>query len=103
MGADLWGKILDILCYAMFPGSFDRVTRILGSFYVIGLWGVFVKCGLKGWWALVPVVRTYKLALCADREQEGRTLTVLNIVTLVTYIISRFTAANNLLIFVCAA
>ena len=57
MGADFWSKILDILCYAMFPGSIDRVTRILGAFYVAGLWGVFVKCGLKGWWALVPVIR----------------------------------------------
>ena len=47
MGADFWNKILDILCYAMFPGSIDRVTRILGAFYVAGLWGVFVKCGLK--------------------------------------------------------
>lgn len=102
MGADFWSKILDILCYAMFPGSFDQVTRILGAFYVAGLWGVFVKCGLKGWWALVPVIRNYKLALCADREQEGRTLTVVNAVTLATYIITRFAGSNSFLSFVCA-
>ena len=46
--------------------------------YLAGLWAVFVKSGLKGWWALVPCARQYKLGLCAGREPEGRTLAVLD-------------------------
>ena len=39
----------------------------------IGLYKIFEKCGVKGWWAFVPFARHYKLAQCADREPEGRT------------------------------
>ena len=70
-----FGKELNVLLYVLF-GSFDTLSTILSVLYMIGLWRLFVKCGLKGWWALVPIVKYYKLALCADREQEGRTVTV---------------------------
>ncbi len=45
---------------------------VFGILYVIGLWGVFQKSGLKGWWALIPVAREYQLSRCAGRESEGR-------------------------------
>ena len=70
------GKILDILLYVLFSST-DLPTTVMACLYLAGLWAVFVKCGLKGWWALIPVARIYKLALCADREQEGRTLSVI--------------------------
>ena len=37
-----------------------------------GLWGIFRKCGLKGWWALIPCVREAKMGQAAGREMEGR-------------------------------
>ena len=40
--------------------------------YVAGLWKILEKSGLKGWLALIPWVREYKLACCANREPEGR-------------------------------
>ena len=60
-----FGKELNVLLYVLF-GSFDTLSTILSVLYMIGLWRLFVKCGLKGWWALVPIVKYYKLALCGQ-------------------------------------
>ena len=90
---DLLKKILDIFSYLMLsaaPQVFPNAGIIMGILYITGLWGVFVKCGLKGWWALVPIARDYKLALCADREQEGRSLLVVRIILLLHYTVNLF-------------
>ena len=96
-----WNQMLVILRYVLF-GSFDSMTTVLSIFYMIGLWKLFVKCGLKGWWALVPIAKYYKLALCADREQEGRSLTVIHIVITSGFIVGRFAEAGSVLYFFCA-
>jgi ABC-type multidrug transport system ATPase subunit len=44
---------------------------VLTALYLIGLWKLFQKSGIKGWWALVPFARDYQLARCAGRENEG--------------------------------
>ncbi len=36
-----------------------------------GLWKLFPKCGVDSKWALVPIIRYYKLAQSADREDSG--------------------------------
>ena len=36
-----------------------------------GIWRIFEKSGIKGWWALIPGAREYQLACCAGRESEG--------------------------------
>ncbi len=43
----------------------------LYALYMVGLWKLFEKSGLEGWWALVPFARDYQLARCAGRESEG--------------------------------
>ena len=99
---DLLTKILNIITYLMLSGStqvFPRLGIIMGILYLAGLWGLFVKCGLKGWWALVPIVRDYKLALCADREQEGRTLVTVRIILLLNYIANLFLNAGSRFVF----
>ena len=96
-----WNQMLVILRYVLF-GSFDSMTTVLSILYMIGLWKLFVKCGLKGWWALVPIAKYYKLALCADREQEGRSLTVIHIVITSGFIVGRFAEAGSVLYFFCA-
>ncbi|MBQ7679052.1 MAG: ATP-binding cassette domain-containing protein [Butyrivibrio sp.] len=57
----------------------------------IGYMKIFTKCGVKGFWAWIPVAREYHIALCADREKEGRTYTILAAfgyaVSLVSYIL----------------
>ncbi|MBQ2049648.1 MAG: ATP-binding cassette domain-containing protein, partial [Spirochaetales bacterium] len=40
------------------------------------------------WKALIPFVREYNLALCADHEMEGRTLAVMSVLTTVSNLIS---------------
>ena len=97
---DFLNKTLDILRHAML-GSFNLTTSILAVIYLVGLWGVFAKCGLKGWWALIPVARVYKLALCADREQEGRTLTVLNTLAILLYATMQFLDSGSGFHFLC--
>ena len=37
----------------------------------LGFWMLFPKCGIRRVWALVPVLRYYKLAQAADREDAG--------------------------------
>ena len=56
---------------------------ILEVMYIIGLWKIFAKCGVRSWLALVPIARDYNLALCADREMEGRLLSVTSAFSLV--------------------
>ena len=73
-------QILDFFSYVMIGGSFSTWNVANGVLLIAGLWGIFRKCGLKGWWALVPVARTYKLSICADRELEGRMMTILDAV-----------------------
>jgi len=52
-----------------FESMFSVVTYILLS---IGYWMIFKKFGKKPWLGLIPFARDYQLAVCADREEEGR-------------------------------
>ena len=45
----------------------------------VGYWGIFKKCGVKPYLSLVPFVREYNLSLCADREKDGRRLTIVSL------------------------
>ena len=56
---------------------------------IIGLWKMFEKSGVKGWWALIPCAREYQLGRCAGRESEGRLLCVF---TFFNHLISAFGA-----------
>ena len=66
----LW---LNILATILFMGTttFVIVTEILTSTAMLL---VFRKCGVPGWHAFVPCLKSYELGLCADREMEGRIL-----------------------------
>ena len=47
---------------------------------VIGYYRIFQKCGVKGFWAFVPFAREYHVSLCADKEEDGRTYTILSVI-----------------------
>ena len=65
--------ILDILIQVFLQPEVNTFLWIFFAVvYIIGLWGVFRKCGIRPWWALVPVVRDAKLGEAADMEKEGR-------------------------------
>ena len=78
--------VFDVLCILMFESE-NIISVVLMALYLIGLWRIFEKSGLKGWWALIPGARDYQLARCAGRETEGRmysisgvTITLLSLV-----------------------
>lgn len=78
--------VFDVLCILMFESE-NILSVVLMALYLIGLWRIFEKSGLKGWWALIPGARDYQLARCAGREPEGRmysisgvTITLLSLV-----------------------
>ena len=100
MEAAFWTKMLGVL-RLVFLNSWDGPMSILSILYLISLWRLFVKCGVKGWWALVPIARIYKIALCADREQEGRTLSTMAAAFYLADIIMSFTESGGLLSFGC--
>ncbi|MBQ8305312.1 MAG: ABC transporter ATP-binding protein [Blautia sp.] len=44
--------------------------------FMVGLWKMLEKSGIKGWWALIPCAKYYMLSRCAGREPEGRVLSL---------------------------
>lgn len=80
-------KILTVFI-EVFLGSSALLTIPINCLHIFGLWGIFRKCGVKPWKALIPFVREYNLALCADHEMEGRALAVMSVLTTVSNLIS---------------
>ena len=58
-------------------GTVDWLFVAAAALQMAGLWMIFQKSGVKGWWALIPAAREYQLGRCAGREQEGRMLSIL--------------------------
>ena len=71
-------NIAEGVVLALLGTSFEPASILVNLLYLAGLWAVLRKSGVKGWWALVPCARQYKLGLCAGREPEGRTLAVMD-------------------------
>ena len=67
--------VLKAILSVFFGGSglYIIVTQAL---YFLGLWKIFEKSDIKGWWALIPWYREYKLGKCAGKEPEGRAIAV---------------------------
>ena len=58
---------MDLLLVVLF-GSSSTFAVINEALFIIGMWGMFRKSGIPGWWAVVPCARDYMLANCAGRE-----------------------------------
>ena len=52
-------------------------TLLVNALYVFGMYGIFRKCGLKGWYALIPCLRETKLGEAVGMEKEGRVAALL--------------------------
>ncbi len=77
-------KIAEGVTLVLLGTSFELESIIPALLYLMGLWAVFCKSGVKGWWALIPCARQYKLGLCAGREPEGRMLAVMDFLMVAT-------------------
>ncbi len=64
----------------LFTGTASPFLSLLECLFMAGCWKMFEKSGVRGWWSLIPCAREYKLAQCAGRESEGRTLSALEFV-----------------------
>ena len=73
---------LRIIGIVLFDAT-DLLNVLLALLYLVGLWKLLEKSGVKGWWALIPGARDYQLARCAGREPEGRVYSVTGVVQIV--------------------
>lgn len=71
----------------------SSVTFFISTYLLqsIGYFFLFKKCDVNRIYSIIPVVREYQLGRCADKEQDGRTLTE---ITAISYILN---IANNYL------
>ena len=66
----------------LFSLDYSLITETLFQILsVIGFWKLFVKCGEKGFWSLIPGFRYYKLGEIAGKESEGTMCILLGILT----------------------
>ena len=66
-------KILSIFTVFFFQLEWSNGMYIVMSILQFaGMWGIFRKCGLKGWHALIPCLRDDKLGEAVGMEKEGR-------------------------------
>ena len=70
--------ILSMVTVFFFQQTTDSVVYIiLQILYIAGMYGIFQKCGLKGWYALLPCLREDKFGEIVGMEKEGRVTAML--------------------------
>ena len=87
-------KILLILLTGSTSASVPNI--ISSSLFLVGLWKVFEKSGVKGWWVLLPGAREYQLARCAGRESEGPVFSLASFGIVLLEVIAAFLAGDEL-------
>ena len=84
-------QILKLLLF----GSYNNVDILTEILFSVSLVPLFKKCGVRWFWALVPVARTFFLGKCADREPEGKICAVIDAVNGVLLLMLYYTHANS--------
>ncbi len=74
---------------SVFLGGTDAFSIVTSLLYMIGLWKMFEKSGVRGWWALLPGAREYQLSRCAGRESEGRGWSIVTVAYVAVTVIDR--------------
>ena len=65
-------NVLNVLC-TIFFGTTGWLV-IPEALFIVGLYPLLRKSGIKPWWAFVPLMRRYMLCRCAGCEKEGRVI-----------------------------
>ena len=76
MGTEVANMTVWKVLLSVFFGGSGVYIFITQGLYFVGLWKIFEKSDIKGWWALIPWYREYKLGKCAGKEPEGRAIAV---------------------------
>ena len=79
------------LLLTVFLDASDGFTAVTSVLYMAGLWMMFEKSGIRGWWVLIPGAREYQLSRCAGRESEGRGWSIASVASIVTAVIGQIT------------
>ena len=74
-------------------GITSAYLMIGGILYLAGMYGIFRKCGLKGWYALIPCLREVKLGEAVGMEKEGRVAALLTGISILINEVSLFISA----------
>ena len=70
---------------------------LTGILYLAGMYGIFLKCGIKGWYALIPCLREVKLGEAVGMEKEGRVASLLTGISILINEASLFiTGSDNI-------
>ena len=71
-------KIAELITTFFFQLSPNETSYlVMQSLYLFGMYGIFKKCGLKGWYALIPCLREEKIGEAVGMEKEGRAAAML--------------------------
>ena len=81
----VWDAILILLF-----NSAGTIGIITGVMTCAGLWGIFLKCGMPSYYALIPCFKYHALSQCAGREPEGRVLFTANALSIFSSLIYLF-------------
>ena len=85
----------DVLLYLEFGATGWKI--ILGMATIVGLFFLFRKSGVRRFWAFVPFARTYMLGKCADRETEGRVISVTSFILFLINIFGDLITSSSVL------
>ena len=84
---------MDLLNFRWEPGYLPGlIAQLLAA---AGYWKLFVKCGERGFWSLIPGFRYYKLGECAGKESDGAMCILLGILASGAGIIHPFLARDS--------
>jgi len=79
----------------VFARSTSLSDIVLSALFMAGIWRIFEKSGIKGWWALIPGAREYQLACCAGRESEGPVYSLASAGSIALQVLSRLITFNS--------
>ena len=69
-----------------FIGLFFQILQF--AVISVGYWNIFKKCGVKPYYAWIPFAREYHIGLCANREKEACTYTIIAVLSEVIGVIN---------------
>ena len=87
-------KILWKLLLVLYESS-DLFDLLFTALFIAGVWLIFQKSGVKGWWACVPVARDHMMGKVAGRALEGRVAAFMTVVMLCLDIPALFIAGGD--------
>ncbi len=64
---------------------------------IVGLWKVFEKSGVDGFWAIIPFAREYHIGVCADRTGEAVKEIIFSVIA---WVLGTLSAIGLLILFV---